>query len=109
MSTVNDESVDCVRPLFDKKPGAISNLQLLEVQQDREGLILKEGLIEHHDYEVVLPKVWDYLVAWHNFTDRDPILRPVRYDRKRKCPYIDLYLENNEDDDVVHILDEKLE
>ena len=45
--------------------------------------MLKEGLIEHHDYEVVLPKVWNYLVSWYDFADREPILRPVRYDNKR--------------------------
>lgn len=66
----------------------------------REGTILKEDLIEHHDYEAVIPKVWDYLVSWYGFSDSEPILRPVRYDRKKKRHYIDLYLENNQSSEV---------
>ena len=82
-STIHNESVDYSRPLFDKRPGAISNVALIEVHQDREGLTLKEGLIEHHDYEAVLPKVWEYLVSWYDLKDREGILRPVRFDKKR--------------------------
>ena len=62
---------------------------------------MKEDLIEHHDYEAVLPQVWDYLVCWYNFDDKAPILRPVRFDRKKQRHYIDLYLENIIETEVV--------
>ena len=88
------------RPLFDKCPGNISNRELTDFLFT-DGATLKEDLIEHHDYEAVLPKVWDYMVSWYNFIDRQPILRPVRYDRKKKRHYIDLYLENNQTEATV--------
>ena len=66
-----------------------------------DGLTLKEDLIEHHDYEAVLPRVWDYLVSWYSFEDKAPILRPVKYDRKKQRYYIDLYLENIETEVVL--------
>ena len=56
---------------------------------------LKDDLIEHHDYEAVLPKVWEYLVSWYGTSDSEPILRPVRYDVKKRIHFIDLYLEYN--------------
>lgn len=62
---------------------------------------MKEDLIEHHDYEAVLPRVWDYLSSWHGFTDKERILRPVKFDNKRQCHYIDLYLENKQETEVL--------
>ena len=70
------------RPLFDKRPAPISNRALIDLIYEDE-LTLKEDLIEHHDYEAVLPKVWDYLVSWYDFTDKEPILWPVKFNRKK--------------------------
>jgi len=53
-------------------------------------------LIEHHDFKAVLPEVWTYLKSWHGFAEFEAILRPVKFDRKSKSHYIDLYLENVE-------------
>ena len=89
------QSVDTTKPLFDKCPGKISNNNLIDFLYFREGTVLKEDLIEHHDYEAVIPQVWEYLVSWHGFSDREPILRPIRYDHKKKRHYIDLYLQFN--------------
>lgn len=82
LSSVRGSTDFCVgtRPIFDKRPAPISNRALIDLIYS-DGLTLKEDLIEHHDYETVLPKVWDYLVSWYDFTDKEPILRPIKYDR----------------------------
>jgi hypothetical protein len=67
-------------------------------------LTLKEGLMEHYDYEVVLPQIWRLLVAWYGCGDYAEhithdkraelgILRPLALDKKTDKHYIDLYLE----------------
>ena len=58
-------------------------------------MTLKDDLIEHHDYEAILPQVWAYLTAWYDFADSMPILRPVCFDKKRDRHFVDLYLEHN--------------
>ena len=73
-------------------------------------MTLKEDLIEHHDYEALLPQVWSYLVCWYDFADKFPILRPLCFDKKSGSYFIDLYLEQHPDDALVteSILDDSL-
>lgn len=81
-----------VSDIEESRPPPISNINLINLQKFNL-FTLKEDLIEHHDYEAVLPKVWQHLVSWYSFTDNEPILRPVRYDQKQNRHYVDLYLE----------------
>ena len=84
--------------IFDKKPGPISNRALIDLALDAEGLTLKADLIEHHDYEAVLPRVWDLLVSWYDLGGGDqeqPILRPIRYNSAKQRYFVDLYLLSN--------------
>ena len=71
---------------------------------------MKEDLIEHHDFEVLLPQVWAHLVAWYEFSDILPILRPVCYDNKSDRFVVDLYLEHNRNDGMFtdSVLDDSL-
>ena len=75
-----------------ERPGCISNACLIDFSYPDE-LTLKANLIEHHDYEAIPQKVWFYLISWYNFTDMQPIIRPVGFDRKSGTYFIDLYLE----------------
>ena len=87
-------SLDSAMPLFDKRPAPISNKYLMDLRRNPDELTLVEDLIEHHDYVAILPKVWNYLISWYGFTDKEPILRPVRFEKKKARHFIDLYLEN---------------
>ena len=78
--------------LIEHRPPSISNKTIIDERFDDE-LTLKEDLIEHHDFEVLLPQVWAHLIAWYEFSDTLPILRPVCYDKKSDRHFIDLYLE----------------
>ena len=44
------------------RPGPIENVSLLEMNN---GMELKSGLIEHHDYVIVNNELWRYLFAWY--------------------------------------------
>ena len=79
---------------LESRPPKISNKVILDPKFDDE-VTLKEDLIEHHDFEVLLPQVWAYLIGWYGFADNMPILRPVCYDKKSDRYFMDLYLEQN--------------
>ena len=84
---------------LENRPVTISNKAIIDERFDDE-LTLKEDLIEHHDFEVLLPQVWAHLIAWYEFSDGLPILRPVCYDKKSDRHFIDLYLEQNRNQEM---------
>ena len=79
---------------IENRPPSITNNAIIDGRFEDE-LTLKEDLIEHYDFEVLLPQVWAHLIAWYEFTDALSILRPVCYDKKSDRHFIDLYLEQN--------------
>ena len=65
--------------------------------------MLREDLMEHHDYEAVPPEVWKYLVAWYGFkADQTPIMRLISFDKRTNKFFVDLYLEGNRDLSTIH-------
>ena len=93
-----------------KRPGPINLDSLL----DNKAHVLRHNLMEHYDFEAILPEVWRLLQAWYgNESELIPIIRPVCFDRRSNKFFVDLYLEFNkeqstllgEDDDTeVHSL-----
>ena len=81
-------------PSMENRPAKISNRAIIDARFGDE-VTLKEDLIEHHDFEALLPAVWNYLTSWYDFVDNMPLLRPVCYDKKSDRHFIDLYLEQN--------------
>ena len=94
---------------IENRPPSISNKAIIDDRFDDE-LTLKEDLIEHHDFEVLLPQVWAHLISWYEFTDVLPILRPVCHDKKSDRHFIDLYLEQNRNEGLLtdSVLDDSL-
>ena len=94
---------------MENRPPKISNKAIIDPDFDDE-VTLKEDLIEHHDFEALLPQVWAYLTAWYDFADNMPILRPLCYDKKSDRYFIDLYLEQNPNDALItdSLLDDSL-
>lgn len=88
---------------LENRPQSICNKAIIDERFSDE-LTLKEDLIEHHDFEVLLPQVWAHLIAWYDFVDILPIMRPVCYDKKIGRHRIDLYLEQNRNRDQFGIL-----
>jgi hypothetical protein len=93
------------KDFLDGRPGPITNGALIDTNFD-DHLTLKEGLMEHYDYEVILPQIWRLLVGWYGCGDwvehithekraELGILRPLALDKKTDKHYIDLYLEQN--------------
>jgi hypothetical protein len=93
-----------------KRPGPINLDSLL----DKKAHLLRHNLMEHYDFEAILPEVWRLLQVWYGSeSGLIPIIRPVCFDRRSNKFFVDLYLEFNkeqstllgEDDDTeVHSL-----
>jgi len=81
------------------KPGQITVSTLLENRcDDKDFVILRDDLMEHHDYEAVIPEIWNLLVGWYGFaTNQTPIMRFISFDKRSGKYYVDLYLEQNRD------------
>jgi len=44
----------------------------------KEDNVIRGDLMEHFDYEAILPEVWRRLIAWYGCVpDLVPILRPI--------------------------------
>ena len=76
-----------------KRPGPISLKSLLHPKSTN---LLRNDLMEHFDYELVLPEVWRYFTAWYGcVADMVPILRPMGFDKRSNKFFVDLYLDSN--------------
>jgi hypothetical protein len=54
--------------------------------------ILKDGLIEHFDYEVVSADVWSHFYSWYSADQSIPrFLRRDRFSGAKMALYLDLY------------------
>jgi len=59
-----------------------------------EGLLglqrkLKDGLIEHYDYEAVSLEIWRFLKNWFGTDGR--VERQIQFDVESECLFLDLY------------------
>jgi hypothetical protein len=50
---------------------------------------LKDGIIEHHDYEALTVDIWRYLSSWYSYDIVIP--RFLAYDSRAGKTYLDLY------------------
>jgi hypothetical protein len=57
---------DCLSQMYEK-PGRINNQNLTKEHNKQDTkLRLRDNLIEHFDFEILLPNVWKHFYSWYS-------------------------------------------
>ena len=70
-------------------PGEMNNSTLIDQNSNLKRILLKENLLEHHDYEAVPKNVFRYLKKWYGIDIE--IVRLLKIDPLENKIYLELY------------------